>query len=84
MRCPWMTSKPTHGKTVAVDVSGTLDTKATGVKYQWYLDGKAVTGATKSTYRVPQSAEGKTLSVAVTGSYKNISFGVQSLTSVVK
>ncbi len=43
---------------------------ATGLKfaYQWKLNGKAIKGATGSTYKVPASAKGKKLTVTVTAS----------------
>ena len=37
------------------------------LKVQWLLDGKVISGATKSSYTVPASAVGKSLSVRVTG-----------------
>lgn len=75
---------PTHGKTVGVALSGTILSKATSVHYQWYLSGKAVAGATKSTYKVPTSATGKAVSVKVTGTYKYMVFSVYSNTTAAK
>ncbi|PUB24016.1 hypothetical protein C8K30_110160 [Promicromonospora sp. AC04] len=40
----------------------------TTVKYQWRLDGQAVSGATSRTWTVPASAKGKRVTVAITGS----------------
>lgn len=39
----------------------------TTIKYQWRVDGKAITGATGWKWKVPSSARGKKVSVAVTG-----------------
>lgn len=36
--------------------------------YQWRVDGQAVAGATRSTWKIPASAKGKRISVAATGS----------------
>lgn len=43
-------------------------TKGTRFAYQWLNDGKAIRGATKSTYVVSRADRGDTLSVRVTGS----------------
>ncbi|MFI9485273.1 hypothetical protein ACIG47_02695 [Promicromonospora sp. NPDC052451] len=40
----------------------------TTVRYQWRVNGVAVAGATSSTWKVPASAQGKKVTVAVTGS----------------
>lgn len=40
----------------------------TAYKYAWYADGKAITGATGKSYRIPSSLEHKRLTVKVTGS----------------
>lgn len=37
-------------------------------RYQWYRSGRAISGATGATYRIPASAAGATLSVRVTAS----------------
>jgi len=74
-----LSATPVHGKTVGVKLTGSI-AKAASVKYQWYLGGKAVTGATKSTYKVPSNAKGKTVTVVVTGTYKYVAFGVQANT----
>lgn len=42
-------------------------TSGTSRSYQWYADGKAITGARSSTYTVPSSQRGKKISVRVTG-----------------
>lgn len=43
-------------------------TSGTSFRYQWYVSGKAVAGATKSTYTVRSADRGKTVKVKVTGS----------------
>ncbi|MGC4174496.1 beta strand repeat-containing protein [Demequina sp.] len=45
---------------------GTWDTGVTKT-YQWYASGKAIKGATKSTYTISKSYKGKTITVKVTG-----------------
>jgi hypothetical protein len=42
-------------------------TKSTSFSYQWYANGKAIRGATKSTYTISSGAKGKVISVKVTG-----------------
>lgn len=42
-------------------------TSGTEFGYQWYLNGKAVTGATEQHWVLPEGARGRTLSVRVTG-----------------
>lgn len=78
-----LSATPVHGKTVGIALSGTI-TKATSVKYQWYLSGKAVPGATKSTYKVPSNAKGRAVSVRVTGTYNYIVFSIHSNTVTTK
>lgn len=57
----------------AAKVGGTLTakpgtwTKGTTLGYQWYASGKAIKGATKTTYKLPASLAGKTVTVTVTG-----------------
>jgi hypothetical protein len=75
---------PTHGKVVGVKLTGSIATKATAVKYQWYVSGNPVLGATNATYKVPATAAGKSVSVKVTGTYKNIVFGIHSNTLAAK
>lgn len=51
-------------------------TSGTKFTYQWLADGKAIKGATKSTYKVTSARLGERISVKVTGSkagYKTIS-----------
>lgn len=42
-------------------------TASTTFSYQWYASGKAISKATKSTYKVTGSQRGKTITVKVTG-----------------
>jgi hypothetical protein len=78
-----LSGTPTVGKKLGVKLSGNI-TKATGVKYQWYVSGVAVNGATKSTFTVPKSAKKHTVTVRVTGTYNYVTFGVQSNGAVAK
>lgn len=57
---------PVIGTTLTV-VRGTWGPGSVAFTYQWYLAGKALTGATKSTYTPTFGTKGKTLSVKVTG-----------------
>ncbi|MDF1489550.1 CAP domain-containing protein [Tessaracoccus caeni] len=43
-------------------------TSGTKFSYQWYRDGKKITGATKATYKLTSSDRGKQITVKVTGS----------------
>ena len=45
-------------------------TKGTTFSYRWYVNGKAISGATKVTYTVPKSAKGKKITVHIKGSLK--------------
>lgn len=47
-------------------------TRDTAFRYRWFANGKAISGATKSTLRLGKSLKGKTIAVAVTG--RRISF----------
>ncbi|MFF2389098.1 hypothetical protein [Agromyces sp. NPDC058104] len=50
--------------------------------YQWYADGSAVPGATSSSWKVPSTIAGKSLSVMVTGSQAGYdSFSAMSATT---
>lgn len=42
-------------------------TTGTTFSYQWYADGKTISGATRSTYRLSSGAESKRITVTVTG-----------------
>jgi hypothetical protein len=63
---PVITGTVSRGKTVSV-TAGAWSEGVT-LKYQWLLDGKAVSKATKSTFKIPTTARGKKLTVRVTGS----------------
>jgi len=74
------------GYTVSVS-NGTWSPTPTSYSYQWYRDGVAISGATKSTYAVSTSDAGKKLTVKVTAkrsgyasqpktsSYKTVAYG---------
>jgi hypothetical protein len=51
----------------------------TTTRYQWRLDGRAVSGATSRTWNVPASARGKRVTVAVTGS--KVGYATKTLVS---
>ncbi|MDT0183064.1 carboxypeptidase regulatory-like domain-containing protein [Microbacterium sp. ARD31] len=53
------------GHTVRVD-RGTW-TSGAAFTYQWYADGRAISGATSSSYKIPSTLKGKRISVKVTG-----------------
>lgn len=57
-------------------VAGTWAPAKVTLKYQWLRSGKAISGATKSTYTLKVADRGKKISVKVTGSkstYKSVS-----------
>lgn len=66
-RSPSISGTVQVGKTLTAN-RWTWTPTPTTVKYQWRLDGKAVSGATSKTWTVPASAKGKKVSVAITGS----------------
>ncbi|MGI9824214.1 hypothetical protein [Agromyces sp. Marseille-Q5079] len=78
-----LSTTPVAGRAVGVTKQGTI-ADATSVKYQWYLSGKPVAGATKSTYTVPSSAKGKSVSVKVWGTVKYVQFSIHSNTAAAK
>jgi hypothetical protein len=53
------------GRTVKAAV-GTWSPRPTTFTYQWYRNGKAITGATKSTYKLTSADRGKKITVKVT------------------
>lgn len=67
-RFPSISGTVQVGKTLTANRSPWTPTPTT-VRYQWRLDGKAVASATSRTWKVPASAKGKKVSVAVTGSH---------------
>jgi uncharacterized repeat protein (TIGR02543 family) len=67
------------GSQATIDITGTVQTgkkltavlgswtvKPTTIGYQWFADGAAIPGATKSTYTIPTSRLGSQLSVRIT------------------
>ena len=70
------------GKTLKASVKAWAPAKVT-LKYQWLRDGKAISKATKSSYKLTKSDAGKKISVKVTGSksgYTSVSKTSKSLT----
>ena len=55
-----------YGSTVKCDISGLKPVGAT-VSYQWYSNGKAVSGATSSSYTIKATDISKSITVTVTG-----------------
>lgn len=62
---PKITGTTTFGKTLTAK-PGTW-TSGTKLTYQWLRNGKAISGATKSTYKLAAADTGKQISVKVTG-----------------
>lgn len=76
VKSPLFAGKPsidgsvTAGSTVSAvvqEVYGQAWTTGTTFKYQWLKDGKSISGATSSTYSIPQAFGGHKLSLRVTG-----------------
>ena len=63
---PKVTGTPQIGATLAVS-RGTWSSGTT-FRYQWYLDGRAISGATGATWKITSAAAGKQITVRVTGS----------------
>lgn len=65
------TVKPTVSGTKKVGAKLTAKpgtwTKGAALSYQWYADGKAISGATKSSYTLMAAQKGKPITVKVTG-----------------
>jgi hypothetical protein len=55
------------GKTVKAS-PGTWGPGEVKLSYRWYHAGRAISGATKSTYKLKASDKGHTISVTITGS----------------
>ena len=72
------------GKTLTANLWGSINTKATNVKYQWYVGGKVVANATKDSFKVTSAHKGKSISLKVTGTYKYVVFSVHSNTLTAK
>ena len=66
---PTITGTAKVGKTLKAKV-GSWKPKASNYSYQWYRSGKAIKGATKSSYKLARSDKGKKLTVKVTGTKK--------------
>lgn len=68
------------GKTIKVvrDKSGPAWTKGTTVNYQWYSNGKAIKGATKSSFKIRNADRGKTLRVKASGTKYGYTNGTAS------
>ena len=60
-----ITGKAKYGDTLTADTSGVLP-KDTELSYQWYTDGKKISGANKNTYVPTENDIGKKLTVKVT------------------
>lgn len=54
------------GKTLKAKVSGTWSPKPSKYAYQWLAGGKAISKATKSSYKIAKAYKGKTITVKVT------------------
>lgn len=63
---PTISGTPQVGRTLTVN-TGTWSPTA-GFAYRWYRKGAAITGATKSTYKLTTADRGRILTVLVTGS----------------
>ncbi|MFS0868115.1 hypothetical protein AB3M83_12380 [Microbacterium sp. 179-B 1A2 NHS] len=74
---PTVSGSAVVGATLTVK-AGTW-TKGASLSYQWYADGKAISKATKSAYKVTSGAAGKPLTVKVTG--KKAGYATVSKTS---
>jgi hypothetical protein len=66
-RSPSVSGTPQVGKTLTA-VRGPWTPSPTKTTYQWRVNGRAVSGATSSAWKVTSSAKGKKVSVAITGS----------------
>ncbi|MGI5189118.1 hypothetical protein ACQEVI_13355 [Promicromonospora sp. CA-289599] len=64
---PSVSGTPRVGRTLTA-TRGPWTPEPTAVKYQWRLDGRAVSGATAYNWKLPATAKGKKVTVAITGS----------------
>ncbi|WP_030440059.1 hypothetical protein [Actinoplanes subtropicus] len=62
---PRITGTAAAGKTVSVS-AGTWWPAATSYSYQWYLNGKAINGATRTSLHLTSSMRGRKLTVIIT------------------
>lgn len=86
LRSATITGKLKVGATVKA-VAPKLSAKKATKKYQWYVDGKRAIGATKSTFKLPASAAGKTVRVKITASkagYKTLEVTAKTAGKVAK
>jgi len=65
-RYPRITGTPAPGQTVTGAVPQWAPSRST-TSYTWKVDGKVISGATKSTYKIPASYSGRVLTVTVKG-----------------
>ncbi|MDX3073331.1 IPT/TIG domain-containing protein [Streptomyces sp. MI02-7b] len=84
---PKATAHPAIKGTVRVGVKltaapGTWSPAPSSYAYQWKADGKAISGATKSTYTVPASLAGRKLSLTVTARRAGCSDGSATTSAV--
>jgi hypothetical protein len=66
MATPTISGTAKIGSTLTA-APGTWSPTPTSYRYAWKVDGVAVTGATSSTFTIPESAAGKRITVTVTG-----------------
>jgi hypothetical protein len=64
-------------KTVKANVGRWTAPVPTAYGYQWLRDGKAIKGATKSTFKIPASMKGHKLSVRITASKVGYAKGIK-------
>jgi hypothetical protein len=64
---PKLTGAAKAGSTVTAS-RGTWGPSGISIRHQWYRDGRKISGATKSTYKVTNADKGLELKVKVTGS----------------
>jgi len=77
---PGISGSPRSGETLKVS-KGTWNVPPSGYSYQWYSNGKAIRGATKTTYKLPKTEIGKKVNAKVTvkrtGFTTGVSFAAQ-------
>ncbi len=64
---PKISGTVSSGQTIKA-VSGTWGPSPVTLKYQWYRNGSAISGATGSSYKLTSADKGKSITVKVTGS----------------
>jgi hypothetical protein len=77
---PTLTGSAKVGKTLTVN-HGVWSPAASGYKYQWLRNGKAISGQTSKTYKAKASDAGKDISCQVTASKKGLLKGVATTAS---